>query len=70
MTSVASSSSAPDLEFDFKEAGKMVKLRPSSDVTLQWALQWAPKGSYKLEHVIKFCDQIPAQPCALFPQRL
>ena len=45
ITSVASSSSAPNLEFGSKEAGKMAKLSPPSDVTLQWALQWAPKGS-------------------------
>ena len=67
MTSVASekSSSAWNLEFVFKRAGKRVKLSPPSDVTPQWA----PKGSYRLEHVIKFCDQIPVQPCAFFPQR-
>ena len=59
------SSSAPNLEFVFKGAGKRVKLSPPFDVTLQWE----PKGSYRLEHVIKFCNQVPAQPCALFPQR-
>ena len=66
ITSVASqkSSSAPNLEFVFKGAVKRVKLSPPS-VTLQWA----PKGSYRLEHKIKFCDQVPAQPCVLFPQR-
>ena len=67
MTSVASRqpSSAPNLEFSFKRAGKRVKLNPPSGVTVQWA----PKGSYRLEHVLKFCNQVPAQPCALFPQK-
>ena len=67
MTSLASekSLSAPNLEFVFKRVEKRVKLNPPSDVTLQWP----SKGSYRLEHVIKFCEQVPAQPCALFPQR-
>ena len=67
MTSVASGrlSSAPSLEFVFKGAGKRVILNPPSGITVQWA----PKGSYRLEHVVKFCDQVPAQPCALFPQK-
>ena len=67
MTSVASekSSSAPNLEFVFKGAGKRVHLNSPSDVTLQWV----SKGLYKLEDVNKFCDYVPAQPCALFPQR-
>ena len=54
MTSVASekSSSAPNLEFVFKGAGKRVHLNSPSDVTLQWV----SKGLYKLEDVNKFCD--------------
>ena len=67
MTSVSSekSSSAPNLEFVFKGAGKRVKLSPPSDVTLQWV----PKRSYRLDRAIKFCDQVPAQPCAFFLKR-
>ena len=67
MTSLASGCpfSAPELEFVFKGTGKRVKLNPPSGVTVQWA----PKGSYKLENVVKFCDQVPAQPCVLFPQK-
>ena len=67
MTSLASGRpySAPELEFVFKGTGKQVKLNPPSGSTVQWA----PKGSYRLEHVVKFCDQVPAQPCALFPQK-
>ena len=67
MTSLASGRpfSAPELEFVFKGTSKRVKLNPPSGVTVQWA----PKWSYKLEHVMKFCDQVPAQPCVLFPQK-
>ena len=42
-----------------------MKLNPLSGVIIQWP----PKGSYRLKHVVKFCDQVPAQPCALFPQK-
>ena len=42
-----------------------MKLNPLSDVTFQWA----SKGSYRVESVVKFCDQVPTQPCALFPQK-
>lgn len=66
MTSVTSEkqSSAPKLEFVFKGAGKRVKLNPSKGVTTQWA----PKGSYRLEHDVNFCKQVPHQPTALFPK--
>ena len=67
MTSLASGHpcSAPELKFVFKGPGKQVKLNPPSGVIIQWV----PKGSYMLEHAVKFCDQGPAQPCALFPQK-
>ena len=68
MTSVASekSPSAPNLEFVFKGVGTRVKLNLPSDVSVQWA----PKGYYRLEHVLKFINRVvPAQPCALFPQK-
>ena len=67
MTSVSSGkqATAPKLEFIFKGAGKRVKLDPPSGVTVQWA----PKGSYRLEHVQNFCDKVPPNPCALFPQK-
>lgn len=67
MTSLSSEqqSSAAKLEFVFKGAGKRVKLTPPPGVTVQWA----PEGSYRLDHVIKFCEKVPAQPCALFPQK-
>ena len=44
---------------------KRVKLNPPSDVTIQQG----SKGSCRVERVMKFCDQVPAQPCALFPQK-
>ena len=57
--------SEPELEFVFKGTDKRVKLNLPSGVTVQWA----PKGYYRLEHVVKFCDQVTAQPCALFTQK-
>ena len=67
MTSLASGRrfSALELEFVFKGTGKRVTLNSPSGVTVQWAF----KGSYRLKHVVKFCDQVPVQLCALFPQK-
>ena len=67
MTSLASEqpSSTPNLEFVFKVAGKRVKLNPPSAVRVQWA----PKGSCRLEHVLKICKEVHVQTCALFPQK-
>ena len=30
-------------------------------------MQWAPKGLYKLEHVLKFIEKVPVQLCSFFP---
>ena len=68
MTSVTSKKtfSGPGLEFVFKGVGKRVKLNPPPSISIQWA----PKGSYRLEHVLKFIEKVvPAQPCALFPKK-
>ena len=67
MTSIASgrSFSTPELEFVFKGTGKRVKLNSPSGVTIQWT----PKGFYRPDHVVKSCDQVPAQPCAIFLQK-
>ena len=67
MTSLSSEkvSTAPKLEFVFKGVGTRVKLDPPAGVTVQWA----PKGSYRVEHMVKFCSQVPVQSCALFPQK-
>ena len=56
MTSAASNirASSPNLEFVFKGVG---------NVSVQWAL----KGSYRLEHVLKFIKEISTQPCSFFP---
>ena len=65
MTSITSNkmASLPNLEFVFKGMGKRVKLNVPNNVSMQWA----PKGSYRLEHVLKFIKNVPAQPCSLFP---
>lgn len=67
MTSLSSekASSAPKLEFVFKGVSTRVKVNPLTGVTVQWA----PKGCYRLEHMVKFCNQTPVQSCALFPQK-
>ena len=58
MTSVASNktASSPNLEFVFKGVGKRVKLNVPKNVSVQWA----PKGSYRSEHVLKFIEKVPA----------
>ena len=43
--------------------GKRVKLNVPNNVSVQWA----PKGSYRLEHVLKFIQEISTQPCSFFP---
>ena len=60
MTSVASNetTSSPNLEFVFKWVGKIVELNVPNNVSVQWA----PKGSYRLEHVLKFIEKVCAQP--------
>ena len=42
--------------------GKGVKLNVPNNVSVQWA----PKGSYRLEHVLKSIKKVPAQPCSFF----
>ena len=67
MTSVASSktASSPNLEFVFKEVGKIVELYVPNNVSVQWA----PKGSYRLEHVLKFIEKVCAQPWSFFSKK-
>ena len=67
MTSVASNKTAlsPNLEFLFKGVGKRVKLNVPNNVSVQCA----PKGSYRLEHVLTFIEKVPAQPCPIFPRK-
>ena len=65
MSSVGSNKTAslPNLEFVFKGVGQRLKLTVPNNVSIQWA----PKGSYRLEHNLKFIEKVPAQPCSLFP---
>ena len=65
MTSVASNktASSPSLEFASKGVGKRLKLTVPNNVSMQWA----PKGSYRLEHILKFIEKVPTQPCSFFP---
>ena len=56
LTSVASNktASSPNPEFVFKGVGKRVKLNVPNNISVQWAL----KGSYRLEHVLKFIEKV------------
>lgn len=67
MTTISSSNNVkpPPLEFVFKGKGLRVKVNPPNGVTVQWA----EKGSYRLEHMVKFIERLPAKPVALFPKR-
>ena len=42
-----------DTEFCFKGKGKRIKLEPESKV------HWAPKGSYRLETMLKTIENLP-----------
>ena len=53
MTTISSSNSVqPPLEFVFKGKGTRTKLNPPDRVTFQWA----EKGSYRVEHMVKFVE--------------
>ena len=54
---IASSSNAiknPPLEFAFKEKGIRVKVNPPERATVQWS----DKGSYRVEHVLKYIESL------------
>ena len=53
----------PSLEFIFKGKGIRVKINPPQGVNVQWA----EKGSYRLEHLLKFVSTLKSQP-VLFSQ--
>jgi hypothetical protein len=55
----------PPLEFVFKGKGIRVKVNPPGKVQVQWA----EKGSYRLEHVLKYIERLPTIPTALFPAK-
>ena len=60
MTSVAFNkmTSSPNLE-------KKKKKKKKNDFNTK---SWAPKGSYRLEYVLKL-EKVPAQPCSFFPRK-
>ena len=45
--------------------GKGVKLNVTNNVSVQWAL----KGSYRLEYVLRFIEIVPTQPCSFLPEK-
>ena len=49
-------SPAPKVEFVFKGVRKRLKLNVPQDVTVEWA----PKGPYRLKHVLQFIERFPA----------
>ena len=65
MTSAApnKTASSPNLEFVFKGVSKREKLNVPNNVSVQKD----PKGTYRLKHVLKFIEKVPAQPCSLSP---
>jgi hypothetical protein len=66
MTAVASSTAIqqPGIEFVFKGKGKYVKVSPPPGCSVQWA----EKGSYRLEHLLKYISRLPRQNATMFPQ--
>ena len=67
MTTVSSSNKvpAPPCEYLFKGKGTRVKLSPPAKTKVQWA----EKGSYRLQNLLQYVENLPAQPVALFPQK-
>ena len=67
MTIVSSSKkrSPPPVEFVFKGAGKRVKVSPPEKIQVQWA----EKGSYRLENMLTFIERLPTIPTAFAPQK-
>ena len=65
MTTASSQAASPppSLEFIFKGKGIRVKINPPQGVNVQWA----EKGSYRLEHLLKFVSTLKSQP-VLFSQ--
>ena len=62
MTIVTSSKkrSAPPVEFVFKGAGKRVTVSPPEKIQVQWA----EKGSYRLQNMLTFIERLPTIPTA------
>ena len=67
MTIVSSANSikTPAVEFVFKGTGKRAKVSPPGKISVQWA----EKGSYRLEHVLAFIEKLPTIPTAFTPEK-
>ena len=68
MTSVSSFPKVvpPNLEFVFKGVGTRTKLNPPPKVSFQWA----PKGSYRLEHMQSFVGKVVPEVPVMFSPKL
>ena len=65
MTIVSSTNSikTPAVEFVLKGTGKRAKVTPPGKISVQWA----EKGSYRLEHILAFIEKLPTIPTAFTP---
>ena len=55
----------PPLEFVFKGKGIRVKVNPPERATAQWS----DKGSYRVEHVLKYIETLPTIPIHFAPEK-
>ena len=55
----------PPLEFAYKGKGIRVKVNPPERATAQWS----DKGSYRVEHVLKYIESLPAIPICFAPEK-
>ena len=57
-------------EFLFNGAGVISRLKEKPDPPNGSKIQWAPKGSYRVEHVLKYIENLPTLPVTLTPGRM
>ena len=55
----------PPIKFLFKGTGKRFKVNPSAKTLVQSA----EKGSYRLEHILEFIENLPTIPTAFAPEK-
>ena len=67
MTIVSSANKikTPPIEFVFKATGNRVKLNPPAKTSVQWA----EKGSYRLERVPELIENFPTIPTIFVPEK-
>ena len=53
------------IEFVFKGTGKRAKVNPPAKTSVQCA----EKGSYRLEHILEFTENVPTIPAAFGPEK-